>query len=329
MQINKLPKTIISILIIFIVILIYIIFMPNSFSSSSKIIDINKGMSTRDIAVLLKNEKLIKSTLFFKIVYYIRKGSLKAGQYELNTNMNLWKVVGILKIGRVKLYKIIIPEGFTLKQIAELLEANKLIDGKKFIELSYNKDTIEKFKIKSKSLEGFLFPDTYYLRKGIKEEDILSLMIKRFNKIIEKNNICELAKQKKTNLNDLIKLASLVEKEAKLNSEKVVIASIFLKRLKSRMKLESCATVLYVFNNVFEKSKTYLLDTDLKINSDFNTYLHYGLPPTPICNPGLSSILAVLNSIDTNYLYFVSKKDGTHEFSTTLEEHLKAKRRLK
>jgi UPF0755 protein len=285
-------------------------------------------MSTSDIAVLLKNEKLIKSTLFFKIICYIRGGSLKAGEYELNTNMNLWRIVGILKIGKVKLYKITIPEGFTLRQIAELLDTNKLIDKGRFIELTYNKDTIERFKIKAKSLEGFLFPDTYYLKKGISEEDILSLMIKRFNEIIEKNNIYNLAKQKKINFYDLIKIASLVEKEAKLDSEREIIAGIFLKRLKLHMKLESCASVLYALNNI-GINKTHLTDTDLKINSVFNTYIHYGLPPTPICNPGLKSILAVLNSPDTNYLYFVSKKDGTHEFSTTLEEHLKAKKKLK
>ncbi|MFH1825296.1 MAG: endolytic transglycosylase MltG [Candidatus Firestonebacteria bacterium] len=329
MRINKFSKIIIFILIIFIIIPIYIIFTPNSFSDSAKIVDINKGMSTGEITVLLKGENLIKSSLFFKIMCYMHGGSLKAGQYELKANMNLWKMVGILKMGKVKLYKITIPEGFTLRQIAELLEINNLIDKKKFMELCYDKEIIKKFDfIKSKSLEGFLFPDTYYLKKSIEEEDIVLLMIRRFNEIIEKNNIHELVKQKNINLYDLIKLASLVEKEAKLGYERQIISSVFLKRLKSRMKLESCASVLYALNNI-GINKIHLRDADLKINSDFNTYLHYGLPATPICNSGLESIFAVLNPADTNYLYFVSKKDGTHEFSTTLEEHLKAKRKWK
>ena len=233
-----------------------------------------------------------------------------------------------MKHSKVKLYKVTVPEGYTLREIAKVLAQKGLADEKKFIKLTSDIDIIKQYKLEGNSMEGYLFPETYCFQKGTKEDEIINMMLRKFNQIAGKNNIRKLAEDKYIRFYDLIKLASIVEREAEKSEERPIIASIFLNRINKKMKLESCATIFYVLNlDPNKKKRTKLVDRDLALNSLYNTYKNSGLTPTPICNPGIQSILAVLNPADTKYLYFVSKNDGTHEFSKTAEEHMKAKKK--
>jgi UPF0755 protein len=173
------------------------------------------------------------------------------------------------------------------------------------------------------SLEGYIFPDTYSLSRLQDEESIIGILVGNFTRHIAADNLSN-----RDSLHQVIVLASIVEKEAKYEDERPIIASVFINRLKLKRPLESCATVLYVLKA--EKpmaTRQQLSDRDLKVVSPYNTYLHAGLPPGPICSPGESSIRAVISPADVDYLYFVAKGDGRHYFSRTYREHVAAKDR--
>lgn len=250
---------------------------------------------------------------------------LKFGYYKLSPHLNVLQILNKLVQGDTLKIKITIPEGLSLEGISHVLSSNLGISREKFIELSKNPKNlkgIEKYfsdKIPS-SLEGYLFPETYYFPKDISEEDIILTMIDTFFKKINKEipNWKEILKNKNLSFNDWVILASIVEKEGKLEEERPLIAGVFINRLKSGYKLQSCATVEYIFN--FEKP--ILTYEDLKVDSSYNTYIYYGLPPTPISSPSLSSLKAVLYP-QGDYMFFVSKGDGSHYFTKEYNEHLK------
>ncbi|MBI4652416.1 endolytic transglycosylase MltG, partial [Candidatus Desantisbacteria bacterium] len=222
-----------------------------------------------------------------------------------------------MKNGEFKKHKITIPEGYTAIEIAEFLQQKKLADKDKFLKLINDEKILRKYRIEANSLEGYLFPDTYLFFKGITEEKIIINMLNRFFTIFNADY------EKKTReagltRHEVIILASIVEKEAIKDNERAIIAAVFLNRLKKHMRLESCATVQYAL----KKHKDRLWEEDLKVESPYNTYLYHGLPKGPISSPGKASILAVLYPDNVKYLYFVSRNDGTHEFSNTFREHV-------
>ncbi|MBQ4178445.1 MAG: endolytic transglycosylase MltG, partial [Elusimicrobia bacterium] len=201
------------------------------------------------------------------------------------------------------------PEGFNIKQIAKVLAENKICDEEKFINLATEQN-----------MEGFLFPNTYFLLPQMDEQEIIKVMNEEFNRfwtIDREARLKQINKSKK----DIIILASIVEKEAIADSERPIIAGVFLNRLSKGMRLESCSTVLYAMGI----NKARLSFEDLKFESPYNTYRYKGLPPGPICNPGAEAIDAVLYPQATDSLYFVSKGNGTHYFSSTFEQHIKNK----
>jgi len=201
-----------------------------------------------------------------------------------------------------------------------LLEKEGIVSPDQFIEAAKNPEILEKYKIPFNNAEGFLFPDTYIVAKDLAAEHIVDFMIERFFSNLRKisSRKYEIEEMKK-----MVIIASLVEKEAQLDSERPVISAVFYNRLEKGKRLESCATIQYILG----KTKERLLYSDLKIESPYNTYLNGGLPPGPISNPGLGSLKAAIEPADVDYLFFVSKKDGSHYFSTTYEEHLEAIRR--
>jgi UPF0755 protein len=176
---------------------------------------------------------------------------------------------------------------------------------------------LERYSIPFSSVEGFLFPDTYVVAKGLSAEQIVSIMIDRFFEELRNLDFEGYSDEK---LGQVVIIASLVEREAKIDSERPLIAAVFYNRLAKGKRLESCATVQYILG----KTKERLLFSDLQVDSPYNTYLHSGLPPGPISNPGAKSIQAALFPADVDYLFFVSKRDGSHYFSTTYREHLEA-----
>jgi UPF0755 protein len=295
-------------------------------------INIPKGSTSSKIAELLKEYGLIKSELYFKLIVKQRNigSQFKAGNYKLSKSMNTDEIIEQLINGRVfiETVKITIPEGFELEQIVDRLTQTEglNIDKEKFLYLvengNFNFKFLEGIPKGGKRLEGFLFPDTYEVKKDITEEELIVMMLNRFDQIF-KEEYYERAKELDMNVKEIITLASIIEREAKLDRERPIISSVFHNRLKKNKLLQSCATVQYALG----ERKEDLTLKDLEIDSPYNTYKHLGLPPSPIASPGKASIEAALFPEDTDYLYFVAKGDGSHIFSKTYSEHLNAKNR--
>lgn len=293
-------------------------------------IEIPSGSSTTKITNILKENGLIKSKLVFRYKVKTEKldGKLKAGKYVFNTGMNLEEILSKLSSGGKdeNVIKVTIPEGFELKQIAYRLDEIGLVDEKRFLELS--KD-IDKFSDKytflkeipeGYSLEGYLFPDTYEMNINASEEEVIETMLSKFEQFYE-SNLKKKVEESSLNLNEIITLASIVEREARVDKERSIIAGVIYNRLRIDMPLQVDATVQYALGERKEK----LLYKDLKIESPYNTYLYKGLPPAPIASPGAESLIATVNPSDVDYLYYVLKNDGSgeHIFTKTYEEHLK------
>ena len=301
--------------------------MPVSLYKNSKCISVQKGWSASKISAVLEREGVIRSRTAFKILSKVRGGQFMAGEYELSPSMTPWRIIAKIKTGKVFSRPVTIPEGYTLRQISKLLESKGLAVEKNIARLCVDPVFIKTCGLDVSSLEGYLFPSTYYITRDMQEKEILQLMVKELKKTVAKNEIDKEITEKKMNLFDVIRLASIIEREAETDFDRPLIASVFTNRLNAKMKLESCATVVYAFNKK-EMDKNRLTNKDLTIDSPYNTYLHYGLPPGPICNPGLRSIKAALAPQKTKKLFFVLNTDGSrsHIFSETWAEHQTARK---
>lgn len=301
----------------------YFLVSPAGIDKKETIFIVKKGAGLRAVANELRRKSLIKSKDLFILCAILKGGTkdVKAGEYSLNQSMSPLRIFNILSTGAIKTYTLTIPEGLTAQQIADLLAKKNLTNMSEFIPLVMDKTLAASYHIDGTNLEGYLFPDTYVISRDTGARELIDLMIKRFQKIFT-----DLIKDQKSTTGrllpakDIVTLASIVEKEAGLPEEKPIIASVFLNRLKKRMRLESDPTVIYGLKN-FDGN---LKKKDLRTPGPYNTYLNYGLPPGPIANPGRESLMAVLKPAKTNYLYFVAKNDGSHHFSASLSEHNKA-----
>ena len=293
---------------------------------------IPSGATGGTIARILAEEGLIKNELFFR--YLVRwegaEAKLKAGEYELSPAMAPKEIIDRLVQGDIvqDYVRVTIPEGYTVPQIADLLAEKGLIDRGRFLQLvqegAFDFDFIGEIPDGvDYRLEGYLFPDTYYFTPEAGEEAVIDRMLQRFADVINPE-IRERARELGMSLHELITLASIVEREARLPEERPIIAGVFHRRLQLGWKLESCATIQYILGEPKER----LLTEDTRIPSPYNTYLHTGLPPGPIAAPGEAAIRATAYPEDTEYLFFCADKDGSHIFSRTLEEHNQAKKRV-
>jgi len=284
-------------------------------STIQKIIDIPSGTNAKEIVhILEKNEIIGKNNYLFIILIKLSKleVKLKFGEYNLSPSLNMLQILNKLARGEIVVYKITIPEGYNSIQIAELLDKKEIVEKESFLKL---------VKYGEKSWEGYLFPDTYEVPKKYGAENMFKLMLSNFEQVAVDNKLINKAEQTGFTMDEIITLASIIEKEAKFAEEKKQISSVFHNRLKSGMKLQSCATIQYILGKPKEK----LEESDLEIESPYNTYLYKGLPPGPICNPGIDSIIAALEPANEDYLFFVLGDNGRHIFSKTYEEHLKNK----
>ena len=317
--------TLISLFTLFIILLISIKMIkgaisPAGTSGEERFIEfrVENGESTSKVAERLYEEGIIKSRFLFKIIAKTKgvDKKIKAGLYHLSANMSTMEVLGILANGAIYTVDITIPEGFTMEMIAKRLSEKGLVDEKRFLELCHSPELFDGIPEEAKTLEGYLFPDTYRFSPDATEEEIIKTMIGKFKSVYE-----DVSKgyNGKLNENQIITLASIIEKEAYLDREKPVISAVFQNRLKKGMRLESCATVLYVVRR--PNGPVYY--ADLKVDSPYNTYKYSGLPPGPISCPGARSIESALYPENNDYLYFVSLGDGTHHFSKTFAEHEK------
>jgi UPF0755 protein len=294
---------------------------------------LTKNETAHSVALRLKENGIIdnpaKFILWAKLLNYERK--LKKGKYNLTQGIDELAALKILVESAKAEILVTIPEGKTMEQTANILEEHNICSKKDFLTQAQDKTFLTKIGIKGKSAEGYLFPDSYEFEISSEPKEVLTRMIKQFFSVFNSLQQMDSASytyeeaKRKIALSDreVVILASIVEAEALLNAERPIIASVFLNRLKRRLPLQSCATVEYIL----KERKLRLSIQDLSIDSPYNTYLHPGLPPGPICNPGRNSIKAVLFPAKTDYLFFVSRGDGSHYFSKTGREHQAAIRR--
>ncbi len=281
------------------------------------------GLTTAAIAETLHCHGIIDNPLKFlieaRILGFGKK--LRYGQYRFALNSDELSVLQrMIQHGRTSV-KVTIPEGLGITQIADLLEIRGICRAQEFISAGHDRPLLLEFDIPFNSAEGFLFPDTYEFELKTRPANVIKRMVRHFFEVFE-----ELKKDAEPVLDDkqTVILASIVQKEALLPEEFPVISGVFINRLNRKMLLQSCATVEYILPQHKEKLTIY----DTRIESPYNTYIHEGLPPGPICNPGRRALKAAISPAHTAYLYFVSKGDGSHIFSCTGRENERAKRRL-
>ena len=329
-----------NIKIAFIFILLFVIVIAginfaSSFSSPNVKGQVNfnieNGSSLTQIASVLEDNEVIKSADSFKIYCKLFSDSsqFKAGQYIVERPLGLKEITDILIKGQNNAngIKVTIPEGYVITQVATLMENKKLGDKDEFLKLAKTGEFDYEFlqfeadpSIKYK-LEGFMYPDTYFFEEDATSEEIIKILLDTFeNRVWSK--LKSAADQSDLEYNELLTLASIVEKEAVKDEERAKIAGVFLNRIKIDMSLQSCATVQYALNR--EKFSTTVTFEETRLESPYNTYKYPGLPPGPICNPGIKSIEAVIKPDSNKYLFFVAKGDGSHYFSLTYDEHLEA-----
>lgn len=289
------------------------------------VITVKSGMAANEIGELLYQQGAIKSVFMFHVIAKMQgmANSLQAGEYVLNKNMTVSQIVSMLAKGETIHQQITIPEGYTVEQIAKLIQEKQLGSAAKFKALAQNVVSYSYMANDNPNVvykaEGYIFPNTYQITKNMTEEQLLNMMISQFDKQFNESMRAR-AKEMGLSIKEVIILASLVEKEAQLADDRPIIAGVFLNRLKQDMPLQSCATIQYILG--YPKAELSVEDTE--ISSPYNTYQHMGLPPGPIANPGIAAINAVLYPKETNFVYFVADKQGAHHFSKTYEEHLLA-----
>jgi UPF0755 protein len=286
-----------------------------------RIVEIPTGSGLSDIADRLAAHGIIDCEFLFMVAATLRQSTrdLKAGEYSFETSMSLIEVLAWLEQGHVILHKFTIPEGFTIKQIGRLVGKLNLADEAEFMRLAEDPELCSELGVEEPSLEGYLFPDTYKIAKGLPTKKVIRIMVDRFRDICLGELREEIAASQ-YDLRDLLIIASIIEKEALFEDEEPLIAGVIYNRLRRNMPLQCDVTIRYPLDNY----GAHLTYADLEMNSPYNSYLFSGLPPTPICNPGFSAVRAALNPADTNYFYFVSMNNGRHKFSESLEEHNKA-----
>ncbi len=289
-----------------------------------KVVEIKPGAGLSGIADKLAAKRVISSELLFTVAAAARRSTrdLKAGEYRFETPMSLLEVLSRLEQGRVMLHEFTIPEGYTVKQIAGRLAELGLGDGEEFMRLSDDPEFCAKLGVEGTTLEGYLFPDTYKVAKGLSTKDLIRVLVDRFWAVWSRE-IGERGAADAPSLREAVTVASIIEKEALYDDEKPMVASVIYNRLERNIPLQCDVTIRYPLDNY----GIHLTYADLKMDSPYNSYLYPGIPPTPICSPGLASLKAALGPAETDYLYFVSMNNGRHKFSPTLGEHNRAVRK--
>lgn len=285
------------------------------------IVEIPYGTKVVDIAEILEEKGVISSRYLFLILHSFKRSKLEAGEYEFSGYLSVYDVYRILEEGKYKLYKVVIKEGYDLYDIAEELEKKNVCKKEDFLKYAFSEEVVRRYNLSTPSMEGFLFPDTYFFSKNTHPLKVIDVMFKNF---LEKTE--ELRKELKNKNLDLetwVTIASMIEKETYIDEEKPLIAAVIYNRLKRGMKLQIDPTVIYAAKRK-GLWKGVLLKSFYKIDDPYNTYVYFGLPPGPIANPGLSSLKAALYPARVNYLYFVARKDGKgHLFAETFIKHLR------
>ena len=295
---------------------------PTAREGPTQLVSVLPGMGLKTIATTLEQAHVIRHRwMFILYVSVLHRGSyLQAGEYALRATMSPVQIVHILRSGRVVHHALTIPEGFTVRDIATLVAVKGLGERQVLLDLAFDRAFITSLGLAAASLEGYLFPDTYHVPRGIREGDLLRLMVRT----LQENYTPEIAAQAQRlglSQHEVLTLASLIEKEAHFEAERPLIAAVYHNRLQRGMRLQCDPTVIYALGEQFDGN---LRKADLDIDSPYNTYRYPGLPPGPIANPGRQAIDTAVAPAPVDYLYFVATGNGKHQFSRTLPEHNQA-----
>ena len=295
---------------------------PASASQDGQVVEIKPGMTLKQVAHLLADKELLSEPSTFMLYTYLQgeQNHIQAGEYRFSPSMPPRDILEALTNGTAVLYTVTIPEGYRITDIAGLLEAKGLVDKPAFIEATRNRELLESLHIPSGSLEGYLYPETYKFSKAGGARRIVQTLLDTFKERVLQPERVQQAEAMQFTFHEIITLASLIEKETGLGKERKLISSVFHNRLAKNMRLQTDPTVIYAMVN-FDGN---IRKKDLSIDSPYNTYKHFGLPPGPIASPGLESIQAALDPEESDFLYFVSRKDGSHQFSTNYKDHVRA-----
>jgi UPF0755 protein len=296
-------------------------FFTASARSGTVEVRIEQGESLSAVVRKLREKKVVTNEKLFSL--WARYSGLQKkihwGLYRFELPLSPAEVLNRMVLGKGIFHRVTIPEGLTVKEIAELLAKLAIVEKEQFLAAAENPELLSSLGLQEKGIEGYLFPNTYHFTPETPPREILSAMTEQFRKVFE-----PLASQAKESngltFHEILTLASIIEKETGLDSERPLVSAVFHNRLKRRMPLQSDPTVIYGLKN-FNGNLT---RKDLQDPNPYNTYRIPGLPPGPICNPGFSSIKAALHPASVPFLYFVSKNDGSHVFSESLESHTNA-----
>lgn len=293
---------------------------PMSEDTQLQIFEVESGMTLKQVSHKLSRQNLIRSASAFQAIALIqdKQKLIMVGEYHVSPSMLPVEILQKITSGKTVLHPVTIPEGYRITEIANLLEERGLANKETFIKQTKQVELLEG--IPADSLEGYLFPETYHFGKFTAEGKIVKKMVATFKERALKQEFLKRARELGFSYHEIITLASLIEKETGKESERKKISSVFHNRLKKNMRLQTDPTVIYAIEN-FDGN---IRKNDLKIDSPYNTYRYKGLPPGPIASPGLESIIAALYPDNTPNLYFVSRQDGSHQFSATLNEHNRA-----
>ncbi|GJL55194.1 MAG: aminodeoxychorismate lyase [Nitrospirales bacterium] len=294
---------------------------PAGDPGTTRIITIQRGMSLGEVAHYLEEQGLIANAQWFRIMGKLTRADRKIqpGEYALHAGFTPTEILSQLKEGKVYYHTVTIPEGYTVRQIAEVLSKKRLINETRFLALTQDSTFISTLNLPVDNLEGYLFPDTYFVARLTPEEEIIRTFVQRFHKAFSPE-LRARAKEMGMTMQEVLTLASVVEKETGLSQERSIVSGVFHNRLARNIPLQSDPTVIYAIE-AFDGN---IRKRDLSIDSPYNTYQVRGLPPGPIANPGEAAIRAALYPTPSDYVYFVSKNDGSHQFSVTLAEHNRA-----
>jgi len=297
------------------------IFLAASGNSETVEIRVSQGESFAAVVRKLRAHNVIVNERLFSLWARVSGSEKKIhwGVYRFDPSLSPREILNRMVLGKGVFYSVTIPEGLTVKQIADLLEQMQIADREKFLAEAANPELLAILGLQYNGIEGYLFPDTYHFTPSTPERDIILAMAEQFRKVSEPIFAQHQAGAQLA-LHEIVTLASIIEKETGVEAERPLVSAVFYNRLKLRMPLQSDPTVIYGL-------KTYngnLTRKDLQNPSPYNTYRVPALPPGPICNPGVSALKAALQPAPVPYLYFVSKNDGTHFFSENLEVHNRA-----
>lgn len=294
---------------------------PPGHGTMQKIVTVQTGASAKKVAAKLHAAGLLRSPLYFTLYVQLTGNSaaIKAGPYQFSDGMGPAEILRKLVSGDIYVWRFAVPEGYSIFQLAELLSARKIVTKENFLAACTDRGLLREMGLNGPSVEGYLYPSTYDLTPGSDAVAIIRQMVQQFDKEFGARFSAPL-KQQPRSRHEVVTLASLVEKEAVSPAERPLIAAVFLNRLHRRMRLQSDPTAVYgrrAFGGTVSAQ-------EVRQVTSYNTYVIPGLPPGPIGNPSAEAIAAVLAPAQVPYLYFVAKKDGTHQFSTTLAEHNQA-----